>query len=187
MMHSLVIIRDLKSLLADALRQTLREVKRPHGDRDVFVARVLDIYTSSGHLLRASSAFTGTLSDFLDCGLVTGGLNGMAHDGKLKQCMMFFADAIDTFGRTVVRLSPELAERNGVLLERFSTGGQGENGDTANSSENILYRLIETESPSLDELQTLLAEIRETHDLLRRSVSNLRRMIKASYDFQAVV
>lgn len=184
MIHSLVIIRDLKTLLSDSLRQTLREVKRPRGDGQDFTGHVLDVYTSSGHLLRASSAFSGTLTDFMECVSLTGDLGGFSHDGRLLQCTAFFADAVDTFGSTIVRLSPEIEEKHRDLRERFSTNG---NATDANGEGSILCRVIEDDSPTIDQVQMLLAEVKQTHELLRRSINNLRRMIKDSYNFSAVV
>jgi hypothetical protein len=75
-MDSITLFRDLRASLSRSLGHAMKQVLSARGDPEPLRTGALDIYASSGYLLRASSAFVGSLSDYIEHRALLGDAKG---------------------------------------------------------------------------------------------------------------
>jgi len=168
-MTSITLFRDLRARLARTLKQALIQILKARSDPEPTRARALDVYASAGYVLRASSAFVGSLTDYIEHRATLGDANNSVAERKLKSTADYYGDSIDTFLSAVAA---------------FDLPPDSEPSDNAQNTVKAaagLSRELYSDSPALDRYRVILAEARENHDSLRHTVNDLRKTIKQTY------
>lgn len=166
-MTSITLFRDLKACLARTLKQALKQVLKARSNPDSTRVRALDVYASAGYVLRASSAFVGSLTDYVEQRATLGDANDSVAERKLNNTADYFGDSIDTFVLAVAAFDlPPGSELSGNSVEKAATD---------------LSRELSSDSPALDRYRVILAEAKDNHDSLRHTVNDLRKTIKQTY------
>jgi len=153
----------------------MKQVLKARGDPERLRAGALDVYAASGYLLRASSAFVGGLSDYIEHRALLGDAKGSVIERKLDSAAAYYADAIDTFLSAVAALASEPGNRR--------SAGDRDDDPSAVCGEgatDCMNRVL-TGSPALDRYRIILADARQNHDVLRHSVIDLRKHIKRTF------
>jgi hypothetical protein len=168
-MTSITFFRDLRARLASALKHALKQIIKARSDPEPTRAKALDVYASAGYVLRASSAFVGSLTDYIEHRATLGEANDSVAERKLKNTADYFGDSIDTFVLAVAVFDlPPGSEPSG--------NGKGVVRAAAN-----LSRELSSDSPALDRYRVILAEAKDNHNSLRHTVNDLRKTIKQTY------
>jgi len=175
-MDSTVVVRNLGNLISHKLAEAAEEVSKAKAGKVISKHRVLDLYVSSGCLLRASSAFVGALTDYVNQRvLLNDGASGVA-EYELISSTDFFAQAIDTFVCVADGLDPQLAAKqpsreSAVYLQ------------TDGGIVNRLSHAVHFATPDMESYRALLTETKRHHESLRDAAESLRSVIKTSFDF----
>lgn len=168
-MSSITLFRDLRACLASTLKQALKQIMKARSDPEPTRAQALDVYASAGYVLRASSAFVGSLTDYIEHRATLGEASDSVAERKLTRTADYFGDSIDTFVLAVAAFDlPSGSEPSG--------NGQGVVEVAANLSHELT-----NDSPALDRYRVILAEAKDNHDSLRHTVNDLRKTIKQTY------
>jgi len=168
-MTSITFFRDLRARLARALKHSLKQILKARSDPEPTRAKALDVYTAAGYVLRASSAFVGSLTDYIEHRATLGEANDSVAERKLKSTADYFGDSIDTLISAVAAFDS---------LPSSEPSGNGKAGVQAAAD---LSRELSSDSPALDRYRVILAEARDNHESLRHTVNDLRKIIKQTY------
>jgi hypothetical protein len=174
-------LRELWISLAQSIRDALVEVVKLEGGQSAASLKALDVYSSSGNLQRASSAFVGNLEDYVHYRDITGSRDeGIAHR-KLAFSTDYMADAIDTFVCVSQKLHvpPGVNESEGPFFPLIV--------ETERGTTNRLTSAINDGSSTLDGCRVILARAKENHEGLRNSLTHLRGVIHDKFDFSVSV
>ncbi len=176
-MDSITLFGELRARLSRSLGHAMKQILKARKAPEPLRANAMDIFAASGYLLRASSAFVGSLSDYIEHRALMGDAKGTVVEGKLKNTAEYFQDAVDTFISTVDALSPEPKDQQ-------PSSGQDDGSPDERDGEagtTCLERVLYSGSPALDRYRVILADARQNHDVLRHSVVDLRKHIKLTF------
>jgi len=177
-MDSVNFLNELWGSIAQTIRHALVEVVKFESSQPAASLKALDVYSSSGNLLRASSAFLGNLEDFFQHRNVTGSSDESIAQRKLMSSTDYLADAIDTFVCVSQELQAEqeVKEPEGMALFPLTV-------ETDRGTMNRLNDAITIGSRTLDGCRVVLAGAKENHEGIRSSVMHLRGVIHDKFDF----
>jgi len=171
----MAVVGNLGALVSHKLAEAMEEIAKAKGGKVISKHRILDLYSSLGYLLRASSAFVGALNDYVrQQNLRRSGVSS-ATEYQLISATDIFAQAMDTFFLVTDRLDPLVAKRpnHGSAAYLQTDGG-------------IVSRLshaVHFATPDLDSYRALLTEASRHHESLRHAAERLRNVIRRSFDF----
>jgi len=174
-MNSSAVVRNLGALVSHKLADAMEEIAKAKDGKVISKHRVLDLYSSLGYLLRASSAFVSALNDYVrQQSLRRNGVSGVT-EYQLISATDLFAQAIDTFLHVVDRVDPLAAKRpnHGSAVYLQTDGG----------IVNRLSHAVHFATPDLDSYRALLTEANRHHESLRDAAEGLRNAISRSFDF----
>lgn len=173
------VLKGLGQQILGKLASATAEVSRPEKDMETSRHEVLDLFTSAGSLVRASSAFVGTLDDYVEHRAMLGYLPDCVAELDLISSTDFFAHAIDTFFSVVDKHGREHGhEPTGALSAVFI--------ETHGGSINRLSHVVHFETSDLDGYRELLKQARQNHESVDRSVSEFRELIRNLFDFSGI-
>ncbi len=174
-MNSTTVVRNLGALVSHKLADGVEEVSKAKAGKVIPKHRILDLYSSLGYLLRASSQFIGALNDYVSRQDLRGNGAGDGTEYELISATDFFAQAIDAFLRVSDRLDPYAAEwPNHASAVYLQTDG---------GIVNRLSHAVHFATPDLDSYRALLKEANRYHESLLDTAEGLRNVISGSFDF----
>lgn len=168
-MTSITLFRDLRACLARTLKHALKQVMKARSNPEPTRARALDVYASAGYVLRASSAFVGSLTDYIEHRATLGNADDSVAERKLRNTADYFGDSIETFVLAVTAFD-------------LPPGGEAscDEKDVVSAAVDFPRELC-ADSPALDRYRVILAEAKDNHGSLRHTVNDLRKTIKQTY------
>jgi hypothetical protein len=174
--NSKTFLNEVWVSLGRTVRQTLKAVVKSEVTEPTAKMGALDVYSSSGNLLRASAAFLGNLGDYIEYREATGRYDGSIAHRKLMSSTQFLADAIDTFACVSHELNPQREPQKHDESHCFPLCVEAERATTDRLSSAIHEGLR-----TLDGCHVVLTEAKDNHDQLRNFLDHLRGVIKDKF------
>jgi hypothetical protein len=170
-MDSMTLFKDLWPLLNRSVAAALKETLKSEATDGEAKAKALDLFSSSGYLLQASSAFAAALSEYLEYREVGGGWDDSIAQRELMSSTDYFADAVDTFLSVFYELQ--------LVDERYYFPLYADADRGSKPLSDAIYHL----SRRLEGCRIMLDDARQCQVSLRRTVTDLRRLIRQKFSF----
>jgi hypothetical protein len=177
-MDSTTLLNELWLVLGKRIRHTLAAVIKAEDTEPAAKMAALDVYSSSGNLLRASSAFVGNLADFVEYRNISGSSDESVAQRKLMSSTDFLADALDTFFHVSREFDPQEEAESDKEIYCFPLYAETEEGTT-----NRVSNAVNDGSRTLDGCKVILAGASNNHEDLRNFLTHLRGVIRDKFRF----